>query len=72
MFVNRYVCQKAVNSQAHRCLGESLGIDFSPSILASTLEIKTLTRIEFIAVFEGEISIGDVFAVTPFSTLPVT
>ena len=53
-------------SQAHRCLGDTLGIHFSPSILASTLKIKKLTRNDFIAIFEGEISIGDVFAVTPF------
>ena len=53
-------------SQAHRCLGESLGIHFSPGILAFTLETQKLTRIEYIAIFEAEISIGDVFAFTPF------
>ena len=59
--------EEVVISQAHQCFGESLGIHFSPSILAFTLEIKKLTRIEFIAIFEVEISIGDVFAVTPFT-----
>ena len=44
--------KKVVISQAHRCLGESLGIHFSPSILASTLEIKKSTKVEFIAIFE--------------------
>ena len=55
--------KKVVISQAHQFLGESLCIHFSHSILASTLEIKTLTRNEFIAIFEGEISIGDILAV---------
>ena len=54
-------------SQAHRYLGESLGIHFSPGILAFTLETQKLTRIEYIAIFEAEISIGDVFACTPFT-----
>jgi hypothetical protein len=53
-------------SQAHQCLGEILCIQFSPGILAFTLETQKLTRIEFIAIFEVEISIGDVFACTPF------
>ena len=53
-------------SQAHRYLGESLGIIFSPGILAFTLETQKLTRIGYIAIFEVEISIGDVFAFTPF------
>ena len=58
--------RKVMISQAHQCLGESLGIHFSPSILASTLEIKKSTKVELIAIFEREISFGDVFAVTPF------
>ena len=61
--------RKVLISQAHHSLGESLCIHSSPSILASTLKIKKLTRIEFIAIFEGEISIGDVFAVTPFRAI---
>jgi hypothetical protein len=52
-------------SQAHRCLGESLGIHFS-GILSFTLERQKFTRIEYIAIFDAEISIGDVFACTPF------
>ena len=60
--------KKVVISKAHWCLGESLGIYFSPLILAFSLEIKKLTIIEFIANFEVEISIGDIFAVTPFMT----
>ena len=66
MFFNQYVPPKILISQAHRCLGESLGIHFSPVILAFTLETQKLTRIEYIAIFEAEISIGDVFACTPF------
>ena len=54
-------------SQAHRCLGESLGIHFSPCILAFTLETQKLTRIEYLAIFEAEIAIGDVFACIPFN-----
>jgi hypothetical protein len=42
-------------SQAHRCLGESLGVLFSVGILAFTLETQRLTRIEYIAIFEAEI-----------------
>ena len=58
--------KKGMISQAHRCMGESLGIHFSPIVLAFTLEIRKLTRIEYIGIFAVEISIGDVFAVTPF------
>ena len=41
------------------------GTHFSPGILAYTLETQKLTRIEYIAIFQVEISIGDVFAYTP-------
>ena len=34
-----------------------------------TLETQKLTRIEYIDIFEAEISIGDVFAFTPFTIL---
>ena len=44
-------------SQAHRCLGESFAIHFSPGTLAFTLETQQLTRIEYITIFEAEISI---------------
>ncbi len=54
-------------SQAYRCLGESLGIHFSPGILAFTLGKEKLTGIWYIANFVAEISLGDVFAFTPFS-----
>jgi hypothetical protein len=53
-------------SQAHQCLGESSGINFYPRILAFTLETQKFTRIEYIAIFEAEISIGDIFAFTSF------
>ena len=39
---------------------------FSPDILAFTLETQKLTRTEHHAIFEAKISIGDVFAFTPF------
>ena len=55
-------------SQAYWCLGEILGIHFSPGILAFALGKEKLTRIDFIAIFEANISIGDVFAFTPFIT----
>ena len=58
--------EKVMISQAHQCMGESLGIHFSPIVLALTLEIRKLTRIEYIGIFAVEISIGDVFAITPF------
>ena len=61
MSVKQYVPQKVMISQAHWYLGESLDIHFYPGILACTLEKQKLTRI-----FEAEISIGDVFAFTPF------
>jgi hypothetical protein len=54
-------------SHAHQCLGESLGINFSTGILAFTLETQKLTKLEYIAIFEAEISIGDVFAYTPYT-----
>ena len=43
-------------SQAQRYLGESLDI---------LLDTQKLTRIEYIAIFEAEISIGDVLLVYP-------
>ena len=51
-------------SQAHRCLWESLVVHFSPGILAFTLETQKLTIIEYITIFELEISIQGVFAFT--------
>ena len=45
--------------QAYWCLGWSLGIYFSSGILAFPLEKEKMTRIEYIAVFEADISIGD-------------
>lgn len=45
----------------------ALGIYFSPSIFAFTLEINRLTNIKIIENFEVEMSIGDIFAVTPFN-----
>ena len=63
MFVNQYVPQKSDDFS-----GSSMsGIHFSAGILAFTLKTHTLTRIEYIAIFEAEISIGDVFACTPFN-----
>ena len=44
-----------------------MGIHFSYDILAFALEKEKLTRIEYIAIFEADISIGDVFACPPFS-----
>jgi hypothetical protein len=66
MFVNSTSLKNVMISQAHQCLGEILGIDFSPGILAFLLETKKLNRIEYIAIFEVETSIGDFFACTPF------
>ena len=43
--------KKVMISQAHRCLGESLGIHFSPGILAFTLEAQKFTRILIILPF---------------------
>jgi hypothetical protein len=65
-YVHQTSLKKVMISQGHRCLGESLGIHFSPGILAFTLDTQKLTRIEYIFIFQAEISIGDVFAYTPF------
>ena len=65
MFIKQYV----MISQAHQCLGESLVIHFSPGILAFTLETQKFTRIQYMAIFEAEISIGDVFAFIPFNSI---
>ena len=43
-----------------------MGINFSSDILAFALEKEKLTRTEYIAIFEADISIGDVFACAPF------
>ena len=61
--------KKVMISQAHRYLEKSLGILFFSWYIGLTLETQILTRIEYIAIFETEISIGDVFACTPFNTL---
>ena len=45
---------------------EYLGIHFSSDILAFALEKEKLTRTYYIAIFEADISIGDVFACPPF------
>jgi hypothetical protein len=56
LFVKQYFPQKS----------EDLSGSSMSGILALTLETQKLTRIEYIAIFETKISIGDVFACTPF------
>ena len=46
-----------------------MGIHFSSDILAFALEKEKLTRTYYIAIFEADISIGDVFACPPFNLL---
>ena len=43
-----------------------MGIHFYSDILAFAFEKDKLTRIEYIAFFEADISIGDDFACAPF------
>jgi hypothetical protein len=52
-------------SQAHRCMVESLGIYFSPGILAFTLETQKLTRIEYIAILKRKSQLETFLLVHP-------
>ena len=67
MFVKQYVPQKSDDFSGSSISGRKLRYSFFSWYIGLTLETQKLTRIEYIAIFEAEISIGDVFAFTPFS-----
>ena len=46
-----------------------MGIHFYSDILAFAFEKEKNAKIEYIAIFEADISIGDVFACPPFNAL---
>ena len=68
MFVKQYVPQKSDDFSGSSISGRKLRYSFFSWYIGLTLETQKLTRIEYIAIFEAEISIGDVFAFTPFTS----
>ena len=66
MFVKQYVPQKSDDFSGSSISGRKLRYSFFSWYIGLTLEKQKLARIEYIAIFEADISIGDVFAFTPF------
>ena len=66
MFVKQYFPQKSDDISDSSISGRKLRYSFFYWYIGLTIETQNLTRIEYIAIFEAEISIGDVFAYTPF------
>ena len=66
MFVKQYVPQKSDDFSGSLISGRKFRYSFFFWYIGLAFETQKLTRIEYIAIFEAEISIGDVFACTPF------
>ena len=65
MFVEQYVPQKSNDFSDSFLSGRKLRYSFFSWYIGLTLETHNLTRIEYIAIFEAEISIGDILLVHP-------
>ena len=66
-----FVSNAKANIPGEKWMRQSLGIHFSPRMLAFTLETQNLPINVYIIVFEANKSFGDVFAVTPFNIEPI-